>query len=265
MLRATTDPEGVVFLRLARTVAGRPLYRGGAYLLGNVLLDCGPPGHRARACSRGSAERTVDALLVTHHHEDHSGARRCCSRGGAWSRTSTPPVSRRWRAAIRRSCTAGWSGADPLPSRPARWHPSWTRAPSGWRWSRRRATARTTSASTTARADGCSRATCSWGSGSATCGTTRTSSRPSPPCVPRRPCRWRACSARTAARSGTVRRRCGRRLDHLVTVRDQARDLLAQGLPDAEVARRAVGPEGPLTWISGGRFSALNFVKSLKR
>jgi hypothetical protein len=56
-----------------------------------------------------------------------------------------------------------------------------------------------------------------------------------------------------------------RRLAHLTQVRDQARELMAQGLPDAEVARRVVGPEGPLTWISRGRFSALNFVRSLKR
>ena len=72
MLHATTDPEGVVFLRLARTVAGRPLYRGGAYLLGNVLLDCGPPA-TAREVLAWLGGRTVDALLVTHHHEDHSG------------------------------------------------------------------------------------------------------------------------------------------------------------------------------------------------
>jgi glyoxylase-like metal-dependent hydrolase (beta-lactamase superfamily II) len=72
VLHATTDPEGVVFLRLARTVAGRPLYRGGAYLLGNVLLDCGPPA-TAQAVLDWLGGRTVDALLVTHHHEDHSG------------------------------------------------------------------------------------------------------------------------------------------------------------------------------------------------
>ena len=48
-------------------------------------------------------------------------------------------------------------------------------------------------------------------------------------------------------------------------MRDQGCELIAQGLPDAEIARRVVGPEGPLTWISRGRFSALNFVESLKR
>jgi hypothetical protein len=31
------------------------------------------------------------------------------------------------------------------------------------------------------------------------------------------------------------------------------------------VARRAVGPEGFLTWLSRGRFSALNFVKAVAR
>ena len=31
---------------------------------------------------------------------------------------------------------------------------------------------------------------------------------------------------------------------------------------EREIARRAVGPEGFLTWYSGGRFAARNFVRA---
>jgi hypothetical protein len=54
-----------------------------------------------------------------------------------------------------------------------------------------------------------------------------------------------------------------RRLDGLTSLRERVLDLLDQGLPEAEVARRAVGPEGPMTWLTFGHFSARNFVRSV--
>ena len=36
----------------------------------------------------------------------------------------------------------------------------------------------------------------------------------------------------------------------------------AEGLSEREIARRAVGPEGFLTWYSRGRFAARNFVRA---
>jgi hypothetical protein len=56
-----------------------------------------------------------------------------------------------------------------------------------------------------------------------------------------------------------------RKAEHLSGLRQRARELLAQGLPEGEVTRRAVGPEGFLTWFSLGRFSARNFVKAVAR
>ena len=56
-----------------------------------------------------------------------------------------------------------------------------------------------------------------------------------------------------------------RKAENLGVLRDRVRELLARGLPAREVARRAVGPEGPLTWFSLGRFSALNFVRAVAR
>ena len=120
VLHATTDPEGVVFLRLARTVAGRPLYRGGAYLLGNVLLDCGPPGHRARrALLARPAGRSTRCSSRTTTRTTRA-ARRCCARARAGRRTSTPPASRRWRTASARSCYRRlvWGRPAPVEARP---------------------------------------------------------------------------------------------------------------------------------------------------
>jgi hypothetical protein len=43
------------------------------------------------------------------------------------------------------------------------------------------------------------------------------------------------------------------------------RELLTQGVPEAEITRRAVGREGFLAWFSLGRFSARNFVRAVAR
>jgi glyoxylase-like metal-dependent hydrolase (beta-lactamase superfamily II) len=264
MLRATTDPEGVVFLRLARTVAGRPLYRGGAYLLGNVMLDCGPPA-TAREVVSWLGNRTVDALLVTHHHEDHSGGAALLMR----ERGLTPyihasgvrPLAHGYEIQLYRRLV--WGRPEAVEARPlppvvdtggvrlevvetpghCPDHVCFYDRSRGWlftgdlflgerqRYLREDEDLEQTIASL------------------------RT--------AVALPLERVFCAHRGPLRDGPAALR--RRLDHLTTVRDQARELMAQGLPDAEIARRVVGPEGPLTWISRGRFSALNFVKSLKR
>ena len=45
MIRVEPDEEDrrITFFRLARTLVGRPVYLTGAYLVGDALVDCGPP------------------------------------------------------------------------------------------------------------------------------------------------------------------------------------------------------------------------------
>ena len=264
MLHATTDPEGVVFLRLARTVAGRPLYRGGAYLLGNVLLDCGPPA-TAREVLAWLGGRTVDALLVTHHHEDHSGgAALLLARRGLAPHIHASGVgllARGYPIQLYRRLVWGRPRhveARPLPpvvdtggvrlevvETPGHSpdHVCFYDRSRGWLFT-----------------------------GDLFLGERQRYLREdedleqiiaSLRVATALPLERVFCAHRGPLREGPAALR--RRLDHLTSVRDQARDLMARGVPDAEVARRVVGPEGPLTWISGGRFSTLNFVKSLKR
>ncbi|MEM7050505.1 MAG: MBL fold metallo-hydrolase [Acidobacteriota bacterium] len=67
---------GVVRLKMTRRLFGRPIHSVSAYLLDRLLIDAGPPGCGAalvewlRQDRRG---RRVEAVLLTHHHEDHVG------------------------------------------------------------------------------------------------------------------------------------------------------------------------------------------------
>jgi hypothetical protein len=56
-----------------------------------------------------------------------------------------------------------------------------------------------------------------------------------------------------------------RKAEHLEALRGRILDLLREGLPEREIARRAVGAEGLMSWLSLGRFSALNFVRAVAR
>lgn len=60
------------FVRMARAIAGVPVYWTGCYLVDGLLVDCGPPV-LAAALLDALADRPLDALVITHHHEDHSG------------------------------------------------------------------------------------------------------------------------------------------------------------------------------------------------
>jgi glyoxylase-like metal-dependent hydrolase (beta-lactamase superfamily II) len=71
------------------------------------------------------------------------------------------------------------------------------------------------------------------------------------------------CAHRGLVRGGVEALR--RKADHLRSLRDRVLELLDEGLPEREIARRVIGPEGPMTWFSLGRFSVRNFVRSLAR
>lgn len=62
----------VSFVRMARSIGGWPVYWTGCYLVDGLLVDCGPPA-LAAALFDALGERRIEALVVTHHHEDHSG------------------------------------------------------------------------------------------------------------------------------------------------------------------------------------------------
>lgn len=72
----------VRFIRLARPFLGRGLYWTGCYLVDGLLVDCGPPVTAPELSAALSHER-VEALALTHHHEDHTGgaAHLAASRG----------------------------------------------------------------------------------------------------------------------------------------------------------------------------------------
>lgn len=72
ILRPCSHGE-VLYIRMARTLLGRPLYWTGAYLVDGLLIDCGPPA-LAGELLRALEGRTVETVVLTHHHEDHVGA-----------------------------------------------------------------------------------------------------------------------------------------------------------------------------------------------
>jgi glyoxylase-like metal-dependent hydrolase (beta-lactamase superfamily II) len=264
VLHAAVDPEGPVFLRLARTVAGRPLYRGGAYLVGNVLVDCGPPA-TARALLDWLGSRPVDALLVTHHHEDHSGAAALLlARRGLVPQihaAGVGPLAHGYPQELYRRLVGG----TPRPVEARALPPTVDTGGA-------RLEVVETPGHSPDHVCFYDRARGWLFTGDLFLGERQRYLRDdedleqtivSLQAATALPLARVFCAHRGPLRDGPAA--MGRRLAHLTQVRDQARELMAQGLPDAEVARRVVGPEGPLTWISRGRFSALNFVRSLKR
>ncbi|WP_319525448.1 MBL fold metallo-hydrolase [uncultured Desulfosarcina sp.] len=64
-------PE-VIALELGYGLIGRPLMTVRCYLVGDTLIDCGQ-SHVAAEMKKFVRANPVKRLLLTHHHEDHSG------------------------------------------------------------------------------------------------------------------------------------------------------------------------------------------------
>jgi glyoxylase-like metal-dependent hydrolase (beta-lactamase superfamily II) len=254
----------VVFFRLTRTRFSRPLYWAGAYLVDGLLLDCGPPA-TSRELLRALEGRRVEGLAITHHHEDHMGAAPLlASRRGLLPRihaAGVPLLREGFRQELYRRMVWGRPArvaAEPLgaevrgrsvvlevvatPGHSVD-HVCFFAPEEGWLFTgdlflaeRLRYLRSDEELSSLIR---------------------------SLQAVARLPLRSVFCAHRGLVPDGPAALR--RKAEHLSAMRERIRELLARGLAEREVARQAVGAEGPMTWYSLGRFSALNFVRAVKR
>ncbi|MBW3583647.1 MAG: MBL fold metallo-hydrolase [Euryarchaeota archaeon] len=76
MLWTDRPQPDVVRFRMARTLLGRPVYKTACYLVGDTLIDTGCPNQGKRLLAAlADPIRTgrLRQVVVTHHHEDHTG------------------------------------------------------------------------------------------------------------------------------------------------------------------------------------------------
>ncbi len=249
---------------MARTLLGRPLFWGGAYLVDGLLVDCGPPA-TAREMLRFLEGRPLAGLVLTHHHEDHTGAAPLiAARRGLEPRIhplGAPLLEHGFPQELYRTLTWGRRGrirpgllGDAVHSRTLRFdvlhtpghsldHVCLWQPDRGWlftgdlflaeRLKYLRSDEELAALTTSLEAVG------------------------------RLPLREVFCAHRGPVRDGPAALR--RKADGLRALQERVADLLQKGWSEGEVARRVVGPEGLLTWLSGGRFSARNFVRSVVR
>jgi glyoxylase-like metal-dependent hydrolase (beta-lactamase superfamily II) len=254
----------VVFFRLTRTILSRPLRWAGAYLVDGLLLDCGPPA-TARELLQALEGRAVDGLAITHHHEDHMGsARLLASHRGLvprLHRAGVPLLRDGFRQELYRRLVWGRPArvaAEPLDAdvrgrstvlqvvhTPGHSpdHVCFFAPDDGWLFTGDLFLAERL------------RFLRSDEDLSALIRSLRT--------VAQLPVRAVFCAHRGLVPDGPAALR--RKAEHLAGMREKIRELLARGLPEREVARRAVGREGSLTWFSLGQFSAVNFVRAVRR
>jgi len=258
-------PAGeITFIRMTRTVLGRPLFWTGAYLVDGLLVDCGPPA-TARELVRALAGERLDGLVCTHHHEDHVGAAPALrNERGLVARIhplGVPLLARgfvqeRYRRVVwgTRPRLFAEPLGDAVTTRSLRFEVVHTPGHSvdhvclfeperGWLFTgdlflAERLKYLRSDEDVVELIHSLER-------------------------VVRLPLRAVFCAHRGPLADGPGALR--RKAEGLAALRDRVHDLLGRGLPEAEVARRAVGPEGWLTWASLGRFSARNFVRALAR
>lgn len=59
-------------LRMAQSLLGRPIHEVSAYRIGDLLIDSGPP-ETAERLAAWCREQEIRQVVLTHHHEDHAG------------------------------------------------------------------------------------------------------------------------------------------------------------------------------------------------
>jgi glyoxylase-like metal-dependent hydrolase (beta-lactamase superfamily II) len=249
---------------VARTLLGRPIFWGGAYLVDGLLVDCGPPA-TAREMLLFLEGKPLEGLILTHHHEDHTGAAPLiAARHGLLPRIhalGAPLLEQGFPQELYRTLTWGRRGrmrpgllGEAVRSRTLRFEVLHTPGHSadhvclwqpdrGWlftgdlflaeRLKYLRSDEELSALITSLEAVG------------------------------RLPVREVFCAHRGPVRDGPAALR--RKTQGLRALQERVADLLREGLSESEITRRAVGPEGPLTWLSLGRFSARNFVRSVVR
>ncbi|MFQ5744381.1 MAG: MBL fold metallo-hydrolase [Acidobacteriota bacterium] len=81
------DYGPVRYFALARSIAGRALLTSGIYFVDNLLIDTGPSNARSEF-DKILENLTVEQIVLTHHHEDHTG-----NAAGAAQRLGVTPLA----------------------------------------------------------------------------------------------------------------------------------------------------------------------------
>jgi len=258
------DHGPVRHLRLARTWLGRPAFWTGAYIVDGLLVDCGPPA-LAHAVEQLLESEPLVGLVLTHHHEDHVGAAALLAR----RRGLTPRIHPVGLARVRDGFTIelyrryAWGRPGPAPVAPLGGavrgrtlafevvptpghtddHVCLFQPERGWLFtgdlflSERLRYLRHDEDLT---------------------GLVASLEK-----VAQLPVREVFCAHRGRIAEGPAA--LARKAAWLKELRERIRERLGAGEEEAAIARRLVGPEGLVTWLSRGHFSARNFVRAVAR